>query len=269
MRPASVLILMYHRLGDRPIGLPEDDVYRVTPVAFEAQMALLARKGHPVLPASALDGGAIPDRGVVLTFDDGCDSDFGVALPILRSHGFPASFFVSPELLGREGYLSWGDLAQISAAGMEIGSHGLDHALLGEVQPREAERQLRESRALLERHLDRRVESVALPGGSGGRGVARLALAAGYRRVLGSRPGLATGGGGAALLPRFAVRRADDLSAFEALVGRRPSARIRHWARYRVLASARQLLGAALYEAIKGRLLDRTRHGPRHEPAGG
>jgi len=231
------------------------------------QMAALARRGLPVVPASALEDRSIPHRAVVLTFDDGCDSDCAVALPILRRHGFPASFFVSPGLVGQESYLSWEGVAQLAAGGMEIGTHGIDHTLLGEVPAAEAERQLRESRAELERRLNRRVDSVSLPGGSGGRRLARLALGVGYRRVMGSRPGLAAAGAGP-LLPRFAVRRGEAEAAFAALIDQAPSVRLHRWAWHSALTSARRLLGPALYEAVKARLLGGSRHRTENEPAG-
>jgi peptidoglycan/xylan/chitin deacetylase (PgdA/CDA1 family) len=253
---------MYHRLADRPIGRPEDEVYRLSPNEFEAQMAALARRGHPVVAASTLEDRSIPRRAVVLTFDDGCDSDCAVALPILRRYGFPASFFVSPGLVGQRTYLSWEGVARLAAEGMEIGSHGVDHTLLGEVSAVDAEWQLRESRTQLEGRLKRRVDSVSLPGGSGGRRVARLALAVGYRHVMGSHPALARAGAGP-LLPRFAVRGSDDEPTFTALVDQERSVRLRRWVRYRALRSARRLLGPAFYEAVKGRLL-----GDRGHPVG-
>ena len=264
MRPARATILMYHRVGDRAVGRPEDDVYRVTTAGFAAQMALLVREGYPIVPASALDSAEVPPRAVVLTFDDGWDSDVDEALPVLLRHGLTASFFVSPALVGQEGYLSWDGVARLHAEGMEVGSHGLDHTLLGEVPAQEASLQLRESRARLQERLGREIESVALPGGNGGRRVARLAHAAGYRRVMGSQPGLAAGG--SLLLPRFAIRRGDDLATFRTVIDRSLSIRVRHGARHLVLTSARRLLGPAFYEAVKGRLLDGAGRGPSRAP---
>ncbi len=267
MTTARAAILMYHRVGELAVGRPEDDVYRVTPGDFEAQMALLVREGYPVVPASALDSRDLPPRAVVLTFDDGWDSDVLEALPILRRHGLRASFFVSPALVGRPTYLTWDGVQRLDAEGMEVGSHGLDHALLGEVPAPEATRQLRESRDWLRQRLGREAESVALPGGNGGRRVARLARAAGYRRVMGSQPGIATGG--SLLLPRFAVRRGDDLTAFRAVVDRRLAPRMRHGARHHLLTSARRLLGPAFYEALKGRLLVGAGRDTGREPGRG
>ncbi len=258
---------MYHRVGARPVGPPEDDVYRVTASDFEAQMALLVREGYPVVPASALDSTHLPPRAVVLTFDDGWDSDVEEALPILRRHGLAASFFVSPALVGRPTYLTWDGVLRLDAEGMEVGTHGLDHTLLGEVPVQEASRQLRESRDRLQERLGREIESVALPGGNGGRRVARLAHAAGYRRVMGSQPGVAAGG--SLLLPRFAVRRGDSLAAFRAVVDRRLSPRVRQSARHHLLTSARRLLGPAFYEALKGRLLVPSGRGAAGEPRRG
>jgi hypothetical protein len=84
---------------------------------------------------------------------------------------------------------------------------------------------------------------------------------------MGSRPGLVTAGAGP-LLPRFAIRGGEDETAFAALVDQAPSVRLRHWARHGALTSARRLLGPALYEALKARLLGDARSRPGGEAAG-
>ncbi len=74
----------------------------------------------------------IPDRLVVLTFDDGCESDIENVAPLLTEHGFGATFFVNEAQKPTNGwraehYLTWDDVAELHAAGFEIGNHTRNH----------------------------------------------------------------------------------------------------------------------------------------------
>jgi peptidoglycan/xylan/chitin deacetylase (PgdA/CDA1 family) len=81
-----------------------------------------------VTPASALD--PIPDKLVVLTFDDASKSHYTVARPILLKHKFGATFFVTEGwdfATNKKDYMSWDEIKQLHKDGFEIGNHTLDH----------------------------------------------------------------------------------------------------------------------------------------------
>jgi peptidoglycan/xylan/chitin deacetylase (PgdA/CDA1 family) len=214
-----------------------------------------------VVSLPALANGRFPDRSVVLTFDDGCDTDATVAGPTLRALGFPAAFFINPARIGRKGRISWAQLSSLADDGFLVGSHGLDHALLDGLPPSELERQLAASKRWLEDRLARPVESLALPGGRGGERVRRAAEEAGYRLILGSRPGIVRGSAAIGIQPRLVMRRGHALSGFAAAIEQRPLFLLRQGLRYRALDTGRSLLGARAY----GRL--RTLWLQRWEPA--
>ncbi|MBI85544.1 MAG: polysaccharide deacetylase [Planctomycetaceae bacterium] len=72
----------------------------------------------------------IPDKTVVLTFDDSVKSHFTVVRPVLKKYGFPATFFITEGFDFRENkqdYMSWEQIAQLHADGFEIGNHTRDH----------------------------------------------------------------------------------------------------------------------------------------------
>ena len=74
----------------------------------------------------------IPDRLVVLTFDDGNKSDFAYVAPLVRQYGFGASFYVTEGLgyhddVDKERYTSWDEVRRIHEMGFEIGNHTRDH----------------------------------------------------------------------------------------------------------------------------------------------
>ena len=78
--------------------------------------------------ASALE--PIPDKLVVLTFDDASKSHFTVVRPLLKKNGFGATFFVTEGFdfpTNRRDYMSWQEIAQLHKDGFEIGNHTRDH----------------------------------------------------------------------------------------------------------------------------------------------
>ena len=81
-----------------------------------------------VLSAQPLE--PIPDRLVVLTFDDASKSHFTVARPILKKHKFGATFFVTEGwdfATNKRDYMSWEEIFQLHEDGFEIGNHTIDH----------------------------------------------------------------------------------------------------------------------------------------------
>src|SRR5207253_11080316 len=72
----------------------------------------------------------IPDKLVVLTFDDASKSHFTVARPLLFKHKFGATFFVTEGwdfATNKTDYLSWEEIAQLHRDGFELGNHTRDH----------------------------------------------------------------------------------------------------------------------------------------------
>ena len=259
MTPRAV-VLLYHRLSDRPLDADEGD-YVLPPSLFEEQLRGLAAGRRPVVSLACLAEGRYGDGSVALTFDDGCDSDAGVAGPLLAALGLPAAFFVNPALVGKEGRASWDQIRSLSARGFAIGSHGLDHTLLDGLPPSELERQVAGSKREIEERLGRGVDALSLPGGTGGERARRLACAAGYRLVLGSRPGALRGKPGERVLPRFALRRGQGLEGFRAAVARERLFVLRQQARYALTLAGRRLLGTTGYARLRGRQLARDGRG--------
>lgn len=106
-RSNRLLILIYHRV--QPVRDPMFP-HEVTAESFDWQMSALRRHCAPLALAEGIammHAGRLPDRAVAVTFDDGYADNATVALPILRRHSIPATFFVSPGFL--DGGLMWND----------------------------------------------------------------------------------------------------------------------------------------------------------------
>jgi peptidoglycan/xylan/chitin deacetylase (PgdA/CDA1 family) len=72
----------------------------------------------------------IPDRLVVLTFDDSVKSHFTIVRPILLAHKFRATFFITEGFnfkTDKQNYMTWEEIAHLSRDGFEIGNHTRDH----------------------------------------------------------------------------------------------------------------------------------------------
>lgn len=89
----------YHYIRES-FDAPYPGIYGVTPAQFEAQLMALAKEGTFVSGADVRDhlsnGAALPERALLVTFDDGLKEQYDVALPILDRLGIPALFFVNP-----------------------------------------------------------------------------------------------------------------------------------------------------------------------------
>lgn len=107
----GVLVLCYHRIGD-PSGSPWDRaLYSATPEAFDAQVRHLAATCDVVGPREVPALSRARGRHVLITFDDGYRDNHVHALPILRSHGVAAAFFLVPGFIDRPRVPWWDEVA--------------------------------------------------------------------------------------------------------------------------------------------------------------
>ncbi len=138
VREAQVPILMYHYVSVPPAG---SDIYRrdlsVSPELFRSHLEALDSAGYT--PISMYDlvghlnqGAPLPEKPVILTFDDGYRDNFENAFPFLTEFGMTAMFFVVTDYMDERNplYLSWDMAREMQAAGMFIESHGRNHASL-------------------------------------------------------------------------------------------------------------------------------------------
>lgn len=124
---------MYNNVGSYPEAAMED---AVSADAFARDMAFLAGNGYEVVPlAKALElaesGKPIPDKLLSLTIDGGFADAYEHVFPVLKKHGFPATFLISLPDVGKslEVYgvpvacMGWEEIREIAEAGFDIGGY--------------------------------------------------------------------------------------------------------------------------------------------------
>jgi len=181
-------ILTYHSLDDC------GSVLSTSPAAFARHLQTLRESGANVLSlrdgAERLRRGDLPDRALVITFDDGFRTVLEHGLPLLSRHGFTATVFVvsgyvgqtnswpsQPAYLHRQRLLDWPEIRQLAAAGIDIGAHSRTHPHLPGLSGAEIEAEIVESRKEIEDQIGERVDSFAYPYGEYDEAVLAIASA--------------------------------------------------------------------------------------------
>jgi len=188
VRTLRVPILMYHHVSAVP---PNADIYRrdlsVSPEQFEAQLRYLRARGYHTVSLRDLlyalnRGWPLPPHPIVLTFDDGYSANYEKAFPLLKEYGFTATFFVLTSFAdeNRPGYLTWAEIARMSQAGMEIGSHSKDHPDLQHRGRDFLVWQILGSKQSIEAHTRQTVYAFSYPSGRYDAGVEEILKEAGY-----------------------------------------------------------------------------------------
>ncbi len=120
-----------------------------------------------VFATTALTREPIPDRLVVLTFDDASKSHYTVARPLLMKHKFGATFFVTEGwdfATNQKDYMTWGEIAQLHKDGFEIGNHTIDHKSVTDKTIRDLPAQIKAINARCKQHGIPQPVSFAYPG---------------------------------------------------------------------------------------------------------
>lgn len=149
----GVIILEYHMVKDNPKS--DEKKYSVTPSEFREQLAYLKANGYETISMRdfvlAKKGKlTLPEKPIVITFDDGYKDNYYNMLPILEEFAMKATVYVVTNDIGKEEYLSYEELKDMESRGIEIGSHTANHLPLTSL-PREKQiEEIKLSKLMLE-----------------------------------------------------------------------------------------------------------------------
>ena len=195
--------------------------YAISPADFRAHLMAAHAAGPRTITAGQLPS-EMSARFFCLTFDDGCASDYTDAFPVLLELGMRATFFVVPTLVDEPGYVTWSELREMAAAGMEIGSHSLTHPFLHELDAAGVRREFGDSKRMLEDRLGAVIRSASLPRGWEPPHAAPVLEELGYSVFCTSRVGWWHPGDHPLSVPRIAVRRSMQAEEFGAIANGAP-----------------------------------------------
>jgi peptidoglycan/xylan/chitin deacetylase (PgdA/CDA1 family) len=206
---APVPILMYHVVAAAPPGTPYPELW-VAPGRFGAEMHALAHAGYH---ATILDTvwrawhghGSLPRHPIVISFDDGYQSQSTTARRRLHQLGWPGVLNLEVKNVGLKGGLARGEVRAMMRDGWEIDAHTLTHPDLTTLDAPRLRREIAGSRRWLHRTFGVPVDFFAYPSGRYNPTVEAAVRAAGYLGASTTQPGRATRAGDPFALPRVRV----------------------------------------------------------------
>ncbi|MCE9585230.1 polysaccharide deacetylase family protein [Candidatus Nomurabacteria bacterium] len=193
-KPYNVPILVYHSFG--PAHSKKESAmqkhYRVTEKVFEQQMKYLSDNGyHPITFYSYINSlknnTELPEKAVILTFDDGWKTQYTYAVPILEKYHFTGTFFIISKNTNGS-YMNWDNLKDLTTKGFEIASHTETHPMLTKLDAVKLKKEVEGSKKTLEDKLGIKVTTLAYPNYMQNETVRSAVKSAGY---LGARGGWA------------------------------------------------------------------------------
>jgi peptidoglycan/xylan/chitin deacetylase (PgdA/CDA1 family) len=244
-RRDRIPILLYHRLLSRSAAVqglvPDDEMVWVSyDTVFAQQMEYLRHAGYTTLDFDdyvRIRGGEqpLPTRAVLVTLDDGYESAYTMAFPVLKSLGMKATVFVAPEpdehtrqlVAGVDGFLNPAQMREMADNGISIQSHTLTHCILSEMDDAAVTHELLESRRRISDITGRPVEHLAVPRAGYSRRVRRRVAEAGYKTACCNNKGTSNGRSDPLALPRIVIERDMSVEDFARCLTPRSSAMLR------------------------------------------
>lgn len=194
--PAMIPVIQYHMI-DRPSPQSRVRGGFTPPSRFARQMRDLKSAGFVAYTAGELIDyylarGHFPDRGIAITFDDGCRDNYTHAFPVLKALEFKATIFLVPSVIGEisakplaEGeaprpHLAVHEIREMAAHGIEFGSHTMNHRLLHQLSPQEVQYEISAAKQQIEDLLQQPCKPLAYPAGFFNQAVEKIAAQAGH-----------------------------------------------------------------------------------------
>jgi peptidoglycan/xylan/chitin deacetylase (PgdA/CDA1 family) len=178
-------ILLYHHVSDTGVG----NRYYVSLDDFRAQMQALRDWGYTSITVSDLvnvliNGGDLPTRPVVITFDDGNVDIYQNAFPIMHEMGFVGTTYIVANRLQSNYFVNVEQIKEMANDGWEIGSHSMTHTDLT-TDYSIARFEILQSRLTLEDAIGTPVNTFAYPYGKTDEFITNKVSDYGYRAGMG------------------------------------------------------------------------------------
>ncbi|AGK95776.1 polysaccharide deacetylase family protein [Clostridium pasteurianum] len=181
----GVPVLMYHS-----ISFEKNNPLKVPPEQLEEEFKYLKDNGYTTISLDDLynyfeDNAQIPEKSIVLTFDDGYEDNYTALFPLLKKYGLRATVFVITGYVDKmPAYLTSSQLKEMNSYGVDIESHTVNHDHLKTLTKDKQLATLTESKAFLEKLLNKKINYIAYPYGEYDNNTLECAKQAGYKMAL-------------------------------------------------------------------------------------
>jgi len=189
-------VSMYHYVVEDS-ALAKKDKRVVTVKSFDRQMRFLKVNNYNVISLEELVGliktnSKIPNKTVVITFDDGHLDNYTNAYPILKKYNLPATMFVIVDYLSSPNFITKEQIKEMSDSGLVIiGSHTLTEKYLPKIKDEAIlKKEIFESKRKLELILGKPVNCFSYPIGGFNEKIRQMVIDAGYGVAVATSPGL-------------------------------------------------------------------------------
>ncbi len=160
----KIPVLIYHDISTSTYPA---EAFTTEATLLERELRYLQDKGYTTLSfanaAVLSESKKLPNKPVILTFDDALRGHSELALPLLRKHGLHATFFINSDIVGDAVHMRWEDVQKISEAGMEIGGHGATHAHVLQLNDAGLRREVADDKKRIEQEIGRAISVFAYP----------------------------------------------------------------------------------------------------------
>ncbi len=137
---------------------------------FEEQLDYISKNNIPIIPLCDVDAylrGSlhVGMQSFSLTFDTGYAELYTLCYPLLKEHGYPATFFIRPDTIGKTrningreaSYMNWDQICELAENGMTIGMYGCRGKMVSSTPLEEIEEEIRKFKSVFEKKLERKV----------------------------------------------------------------------------------------------------------------
>ncbi len=168
-RAAKIPIIMYH-----DITAVKDVDWDVTPEDLEKHFQMLQEGGYTPITMDRMvnhlrTGSQLPEKPVLLTFDDNYTGQYKYAFPLLKKYNYPAVWSVHTRFVGTAGKkpkATWDELREMQKSGLiTIASHTVNHINFKNLSDSEIEKEVTESKKVLEKELQIPIDYFTYPEG--------------------------------------------------------------------------------------------------------
>ena len=211
---SKLLIIYYHEVVEDGEGF---SYQKIEKSRFESQMKYLSDHGYHTLLFSEIEH-TLPDKAVIVSFDDGFKSVYENAAPIMKKYGIKGNVYLPTKYISKdEHFMTWEMVKTlVSTNQFEMQAHTHSHVDIRCLDSKELKNEIKQMDQLFEKNIGAKTEVFCIPFGTYNRKSIKLILTTNrYKYLLGSFYGhIDTKKTDNKVLPRIGISNNDDLKKF-------------------------------------------------------